>query len=207
MRQIALARSVVCVLAVLALASTRLEAQTVQISPFGSFEFGGALSSPVFGSVYSIGSSLGYGGTVDIAIARSWRVELLYSRHTTELEASGGPSGPRFDLAMERYMVGIEEEKGEEDGKTKFFGVFLLGATRFNPSLPQYGSDTSFTLGLALGVKLLVSKNVGFRFEGRGYYTPLHTNATLICNGACLFGASGSGLFQGDLSAGLIIAF
>ena len=205
MRQRFLAHSV---LAVLAFASTRLEAQTVQVSPFGSFEFGGALSSPVFASVYSIGSSFGYGGTVDIAIAKSWRVELLYSRQTTELTGPSGVSTPRFDLAVERYMVGIQEEKGEEGGKTRFFGVFLLGATRFNPTLEQYGSDSGFTLGLALGVKLLVSKNIGFRFEGRGFYTPLQTNATMLCNnGNCLFGASGSGLFQGDLSAGLIIAF
>jgi hypothetical protein len=195
-------------LAVLAFASTRVEAQTVQISPFGSFAFGGHLSSPVFESVYSIGSSLGYGGTVDIAIAKSWRVELLYSRQDTELAASHGGSGPRFDLAVERYMVGIEEEKGEEGGKTRPFGVFLLGATRLNPALPQYGSSSSFTLGLALGVKLLLSKNVGFRFEGRGFYTPVETNATLVCNnGQCLFGANGSGLFQGDVSAGLVIAF
>lgn len=202
MRKLFVALSVFAVFA-----SARLEAQTVQVSPFGSFEFGGALSSPVYGSGYSFGSALGYGGTVDIAIAKTWRVELLYSRHTTDLTAGGGGSGPRFDLALERYMVGIEEEKGEEDGKTKFFGVFLLGATRLNPALPQYSSDTGFTLGLALGVKLLPSKNFGFRFEGRGFFTPVTTDATLVCSGSCIFGASGSGLFQGDLSVGLIIAF
>ena len=193
--------------AVLVFSCTRLEAQTVQVSPFGSFAFGGALSSPVFESVYSIGSSFAYGGTVDIAIAKSWRVELLYSRQMTDLAASHGGSGPRFDLAVERYMVGIEEEKGEEGGKTRPFGVFLLGATRLVPE-EQFGSNTQFTLGLALGVKLLPSKNFGFRFEGRGFFTPVNTNATLVCNGGtCLFGANGSGLFQGDLSVGLIIAF
>lgn len=193
---------------VLAVASTRVEAQTVQISPFGSFEFGGTLSSPAFESVFSLGSSFGYGGTVDISVAKGWRVELLYSRQKTDLVGPGGSAGPRFDLAVERYMVGIEEEKGEEGGKTRPFGVFLLGATRLVPTLGQYGSDSRFTLGLALGVKLFLSKNVGFRFEGRGFYTPVETNASLLCtNGNCLFGASGSGLFQGDLGAGLIIAF
>jgi hypothetical protein len=196
------------VFAVLALVSTRVEAQTVEVSPFGSFEFGGSLSSSVYQGVFSIGSSLGYGGTVDIAVARGWKVELLYSRQETDLYASGGSSGPRFDLAVERYMVGIEEEKGEEGGKTRPFGVFLLGATRLIPNLGSYGSDTGFTLGLALGVKLLVSRNVGFRFEGRGFFTPVATSSSLFCaNGTCLFGASGSGLFQGDLSVGLVIAF
>jgi hypothetical protein len=196
------------VLAALALASPRVEAQTVQVSPFGSFEFGGSLSSPTFQSVFSLGSSLGYGGAVDIAIAKTWRVELLYSRFETDLHAASGGSGPRFDLTVERYMAGIEEEKGEEGGKTRFFGVFLLGATRLVPSLPQYGSDLQFTLGLSLGVKLLLSKSFGFRFEGRGFFTPVTSSATMLCsNGNCLFGASGSGLFQGDLSAGLIIAF
>jgi len=59
-----------------------------------------------------------------------------------------------------------------------------------------------------LGVKLLLSKSVGFRFEGRGFFTPVETSASLLCtSGNCLFGAAGSGLFQGDLGAGLIIAF
>ncbi len=208
MRQRVLAPAVLAILAILALVSTRVEAQTVQVSPFGSFEFGGSLSSPVFESVFSLGSSLGYGGTVDVAVAKGWRIELLYSRQKTDLFAVGGGSGPRFDLAVERYMVGIEEEKGEEGGKTRPFGVFLLGATRLVPNLGQYGSDSRFTLGIALGIKLLVSKSVGFRFEGRGFFTPVETSASLLCtSGNCLFGAAGSGLFQGDLGAGLIIAF
>lgn len=210
MRQKVLAAifSVLAVPSVLLLAPPRVEAQTVQVSPFGSFEFGGSLSSPVFESIFHLGSSFGYGGTVDIAVAKSWRVELLYTRQQTDLFESGGGSGPRFDLTVERYMVGIQEEKGEEGGKTRFFGVFLLGATRLVPTLGQYGSDSRFTLGLALGVKLFVSKSVGFRFEGRGFFTPVESGASMICSsGTCLFGASGSGLFQGDLSAGLIIAF
>jgi outer membrane protein with beta-barrel domain len=181
-------------------------AQTVQLAPFGGFQFGGALSSPVYEEAFSMKSSFSYGGTVDIAINEGWRFEMLYSRQDTTLRPSGGP-GPTFDLAVERYLVGIEEEKGQGE-KTKPFGVFLLGATRFVPGLNGYGSDTRFTIGLALGVKLMTSKNFGFRFEGRGYFTPVNSSASLVCiNGACLFGASGNGFWQGDLSGSVVFGF
>ena len=75
-RRVLALRVVLAVLSVFALvlASPRAEAQTVQLSPFGSFEFGGSLSSPVYEGVFSLGSSLGYGGTVDVAVAKGWRV-------------------------------------------------------------------------------------------------------------------------------------
>src|SRR5260221_10429028 len=112
MRQRVLAPAVLAILAILALVSTRVEAQTVQVSPFGSFEFGGSLSSPVFESVFSLGSSLGYGGTVYVAVAKGWRFELLYSRQKTHLFAGGGDSGPAVPLAVGRLQGGIREGEG-----------------------------------------------------------------------------------------------
>jgi hypothetical protein len=48
-----------------------------------------------------------------------------------------------FDVALERYLLGIQEEKGDEH--VRWFGTFWLGATRFVPGLSAFGSETKFT--------------------------------------------------------------
>jgi len=49
---------------------------------------------------------------------------------------------------------------------------------------------------------------VGFRFEARGYYTPVSISGAAICGGyGCVVGYTGTGTFQGDVTAGVIIGF
>ena len=71
-----------------------------------------------------------------------------------------------------------------------------------------YESELWFTLGVAAGVKTYVAKNIGFRFEARGYYTPVVISGVGVCGGyGCVIGYTGIGTFQGDLSAGVTIGF
>ena len=88
------------------------------------------------------------------------------------------------------------------------FGTVWLGATRFVPGLAGFDSETKFGGGVGLGVKTFLAKNVGLRFEARGLYTLVNGEGGVFCsNGSCLFAFSGRGLWQGDVSAGLILAF
>jgi hypothetical protein len=195
------------------LAATVVEAQgfqtdegpTVQIAPFAGYHFGGSIWSETLERQYSFKSGLDYGGTLDIALSETWRLEFLYLRQETSLESSG-IAGPSFDITLERYMIGIQEEKGE--GSVKVFGVLLAGATRLVPGFEDAGSETYFSAGLSLGVKTFFTRNAGLRFEARGFYTRVSGGGGVFCTaGQCLFSFSGSGVWQGDVSGGLIIAF
>ena len=177
-------------------------AQGVELAPFAGVQFPGYVSSAANGRPVSIGIGLDYGGTLDIGVAPGWRVELLYSRQATELSSQGGPN---FGLKLERYLVGIQEEKG--DPPLRFFGVFLAGLTRFAPGLDGYDSDVRFTLGLSLGLKRALSERFGFRAEARGFFLNVNSGGGVVCSGSCLFVFSASGLWQGDLSAGFTMAF
>jgi hypothetical protein len=195
------------------LTATPLEAQgfqtaegpTVQLAPFAGYHFGGSVQSEVLDREFSFGNGLDYGGTIDIALGDSWRLELLYLRQDTSLEGSG-LDGSAFDITVERYMIGIEEEKGE--GSVKAFGVLLAGATRFVPDFGDASSELYFSAGLSLGVKSFFTRNVGLRLEGRAFYTVVDSGGGVFCSGGeCFFRFSGSGIWQGDVSGGLIIAF
>jgi hypothetical protein len=191
---------------VASLATTPAHAQGVQLAPFVGYQFGGSFRSDVVDGKLSLKSALDYGGTIDFAISKAWRVELLYSRQETEIDAPP-VFGTGFDLTVERYMVGVVEEKTPE-ARTRFFGAALAGVTRFVPGLSGFDKDSRFTLGIALGFKTFVSDNLGLRWEGRGYYTFVEAEGGVWCtSGSCLFAFGGSGLWQADLSAGLILAF
>jgi hypothetical protein len=169
---------------------------SVQFAPFAGLQFGGAVFAPS-GAKASFEAGLDYGATLDVQVAESWRVEVFYSRQEVDL--------PGVDASVERYMAGVTEERG--DGPTRFFGVALVGATRFVPVVSGYGSTALFTIGLGLGVKHLVSDHFGVRAEARGFYAITEAGGGLFCSGGCLFTFSGSGVVQGDLTAGVVLAF
>ena len=175
----------------------------VELAPFAGVQFPGSVTSVAGGRPVSLGIGLDYGATVDIELVPGWRAELMYSRQTTEL--SGHPEFPTLGLKMERYLLGIQEEKGEPP--LRFFGVFLAGLTRFAPGLFGYDSDVRFTLGLSLGLKRALSNRFGIRAEARGFFVSVDSGGGVICRGSCLFVFCGSGLWQGDLTAGVTMAF
>lgn len=177
-------------------------AQSAEVAAFAGWGFGGALSSPASGQ--DVGMDAGWlaGAAFSAPISRTWRVEAVVSRQQSRL--ADQRSDADIDLAIERYLAGIQEEKTR--GRTRAFGTFLMGATRVVPS--GFESETWFTVGVGLGVKTALSTHVGLRFEARGFYIPVAGGGATVCSaGRCIFAFSGSGMFQGDLTGGLLVAF
>jgi hypothetical protein len=189
---------------ILFLSARSAGAGDVEIEPFGGVQFGGSVESVASGRSLSLGAGFVYGASLDVRIGESWGLEALYSRQGAEL--SGDAATPRLELTVERYLAGVREEKGE--GRARFIGTFLLGITRFAPGFDGFDSDVRFTIGLGLGVKTMLSKRFGLRAEARGFFVAIHGSGATVCiSGTCLFRFSTSGVLQGDLSAGVVIAF
>lgn len=180
------------------LSAAAASAGELELAPFGGLQFGGSVNSSLDGRRFDLGAGFTWGATLDVPVTPGWRVELLFSRQDTELSSRGRD---RLRLTVERYLVGIQEEKGAD--RTKFFGVFLLGATRFAPSLSGYSPDLRFTAGLSLGVKHAVSGHIALRAEARGFFVNGDSGSGLVCSGGCLFVINAQGLWQGDVSAGI----
>jgi hypothetical protein len=192
-------------LAVLALAAPA-GAGDVELAPFAGLKFGGRLFSPDFVASFSFDESLTYGATLGMPLDDQWRVEFLYSRQSTELRSARVP-GRRFPQTVEHYMVGIQEETDAER-PLRFFGVFFLGATRLVPGLSGGESDLRFAGALSLGGKYRLTPRLGLRFEARAFYTVVESGGSIYCvDGTCLFQFSGSGIWQGDLTAGIVLRF
>jgi hypothetical protein len=192
-------------IALLVLSGREAAAQVVQISPLAGYRFGGSFGYVPTGKVYSLDNAFSYGGTVDFSVSPHWRVEVLYSRQDTALRPSGVPV--QYKLAVEEFMLGLQEERGEPNDKAHFFGTVLFGGTRLHPDFG--GADaTHAAAGFAFGVKFFPTKNFGLRFEGRGLVTFMTASGGTMCvSGTCVFSYTGSTFWQGDLAGGLIFAF
>ena len=175
----------------------------VEVSPFAGFQFGGSVNSTVNGRRVELGGGFAWGATVDIALVPGWRIELMYSRQETALESRGDVE--RVQMGVERYLAGVQEEQG--DGRTRFFGTALIGATRFAPGLGGYDSDVRFTAAASLGIKHFVTPRLGLRAEARGFFVDVNSGGGIVCAGGCLFVFNGDGLWQGDVTGGITLGF
>jgi hypothetical protein len=191
-------------LALLVLSGRGAAGADVEVAPFFGFQYAGSFVRPVQGGHVSSGIGLDFGGTANLRVSEEWRVELLYSRQEAGL--SNADAAPPFEMAVERYMAGVQQET-TGDPRLRFFGVFNLGATRFAPGRNGRDADTLFTVGLSLGLKRALSDRLALRLEGRGFYLVTSSAGATVCNGGCVFAFSGSGLWQGDVSAGLVFSF
>jgi hypothetical protein len=189
--------------AALWLAAPPAGAQTVEATAFGGLGFGGALiATPGYEHV-PLQAGLLYGGAVSVEFLPKWRFEALVMRE--ESKVRGPVYGAYVDVNIDRYMAGFQEQEPLSN-RFDVFGELMLGATRYKPA--GFESELWFTLGVAAGVKTYVARHLGFRFEARGYYTPVSISGAMICGPVgCVFGYSGTGTFQGDISAGVVFAF
>jgi hypothetical protein len=185
------------------LAPPSAHAQTVEVTAFGGLAFGGELiATPGYESV-PLQAGLLYGGAFNVEFLPRWRLEALVMREESKVPSP--TYGTYVDVDVDRYMGGVLSQE-RLSPRFDVFGEVMLGATRYQPA--GYESELWFTLGVAAGVKTYVARNVGFRFEARGYYTPIVISGAGICGGyGCIIGYTGTGTFQGDISAGVIIAF
>lgn len=144
----------------------------------------------------------------DLPASESAQYELLYARQATQLATAGSAPTP---LTIEYLHLGGLVPLEETRRLQPYFGGGL-GLARFSPD-PALGADrTRFSLSLALGLRVPVSRHAALRFEARGFLTPIPKDSALFCRsdqrGAfCQVHAEGPVFFQADLLAGAAFAF
>lgn len=186
-------------------ASQLLGDEKIELTPFIGFRTGGGFTVGDSGAGFDIGDSTSYGGLVDFNLNKNnFKLELLYSHQSSDVDTKGLIPIELSDLTVDYYQAGALQEVG--DPKSRLFVSVLLGATRFAPA--SFDSTTKFSASIGGGLKLLPSRHVGLRFDARGYVTFVNGSSGVFCTGGtCLLRYSGSVLWQGDFTGGLILAF
>ncbi len=145
-----------------------------------------------------------FGVLFDVPLNSNWSLEFLANRQESSFVVDEGlftPEEELGDVTVSYYHAGFLYQWGP--GQVRPFITAAVGLARIDPDFPEVEGENRFSGSLGGGVKIFFAENVGLRFEGRGYWADLETGFEGRYNRF----DSEEGLYQGEVSAGLIIAF
>lgn len=183
----------------------------VELTPFLGYRYGGTLfadQSDLFREDVDLKSSADVGALLGLPLGDSGlKLELLISHQRTELESGGGlfnPTRPLADIDVTYYQAGVLVPFARSRNATPFMSV-TAGIANLDPKVRGADSENRFSASAGVGVKVPFSRNIGLRFEARGYYTSTGNNNR--CS-RCGYGYDyNHDLYQGETNLGLMISF
>lgn len=179
-----------------------------EVTPFVGYRVGGNFRLVDTGQSVKVDDHVSLALAVDFRAADWTQYELFYGRQSTRLSADSlAPTPVKVEYLHIGGTVALDD--------TQYLKPYLaggLGVTRLTPDSAAGSDDTRFSISLALGLHVPVSRHFSLRFEGRGFLTPINTDSAIFCHSdqsgsLCELHASGSVFFQFDFLAGATYAF
>jgi hypothetical protein len=190
----------------LASVPTGASAQTVEISPFVGYRFGGGFFERVTSQPVDLDGAAAIGGVVNVAMHEGLWFEGLFTHQEARVSVPGGPLVPatRWRITADHYMAGGLQEFGQ--GRARPFLTGMLGLTRYGA---EGDNEIRFAISAGGGVKLRPTRHLGARLDGRVFTTFADVEGrTIVCSpGFCLVALSADVVWQAEFSAALVIAF
>src|SRR5882724_3339052 len=178
------------------------------ITVYGGDRFGGSVTDSTTNRTINLENDSSFALAVDIALDRNTQLELFYSQQKTALTSGAFSSQAKnIGLTLHNYQIG-GTNFFEEVGRGPYI-MGGIGGTTAKPDQSGLNSETFFSGNLGVGWMVPLGAHVGLRFEARGYGIVLNNHSTLFCGGTagCTVAIKGTGLFQGEVLAGLAIRF
>ena len=207
--------STICGLALLVSSTpARAGEPRVQIGPYVGYQFGGSLDAT---SQYekrhiNIQDAPTFGATLNFAASRDGIAEIGYSRTDTEISVhSTDGSFEKYDLAINYLTIGGLLEfriPGAEWLRPVIGGT--MGPSWFEANNEYYSyEEWRFSLLMEGGLKMQIVDHLGVRFRARLLTTFFTDHSALFCGSGtgCAYTFSGTALFQGEVGAGVYVAF
>ena len=182
---------------------------TFEISPFVGYRVGGKFTDSTNNEAVTLNAHTSFALALDALAYEGGQYEFFYSRQDTLLSGSTlAPSG----MKVEYLHIGGTVTLDESNPRIRPYLAGGLGATLLVPDAPGSRQDTAFSMSLALGLRVPLSRHFQLRLEGRGYLSLLNADTAIFChsdqNGAlCQIRAQGSAFFQFDFLAGASYVF
>lgn len=181
-----------------------------ELTPFAGYrlegDFDASNSDSIFNDDLNVEVEEGavFGLILDIPLNPNWQIELLANRQESSFIIDEGLFDPETelgDVTLTYLHAGLLFQWGH--GQVNPFITGSVGLARIDPEFDELDADDRFSASFGGGVKIFFADNVGFRLEARGYWTDLDTGFDDRLDRY----DEGDGLFQGEGSLGLVIAF
>jgi hypothetical protein len=193
------------------------KAQGVQIIPMGGYQFPAGVDVSYNDGISGfrparlrIKGNGNYGAGIHVSLPfYEIVISASFSNMASEvtIEPIGQPTEKLFDASQEYWMFGILKEVDLD--QLRPYGGFLFGWTTVRPKDSEYQNASKFSVGLEGGVKYFFNDNIGVLAHARLLLPVQWVGAGLsIGTGGAGAGlTTGSTIIQGDIGAGIVIAF
>jgi hypothetical protein len=182
-------------------------AQTVEVSPFVGYRFGGGFFEQITNQPVDLDGATAAGGVLNVAMHDGLWFEGVFTRQQARIEVPGSALAPpsKWRVTVDHYLAGGLQEMGGTPTIRPFL-TGLLGLTRY---AAEGDTEVRFVVGAGGGVKLQPTRHLGARLDGRVFATFADVSGrAIICSpGICLFAFDGDVVWQVEFSAGLVLGF
>ena len=189
----------------------------VEVTPFGGYRFGGDFDVTDGNGDSDAGSSVklrdagSYGVLLDLRHSDVTTYQFLYSEQSTTADVND----PDASLSTVDTTLRILQFGGTYRGPGDVVQPYLaatIGGTNIRTSANGSQSDTFFSGSIGVGVNVMPTNRVGFRFEARAYGTLTDSDTDLFCQtgpelNVCAVRVKGTILSQFETFAGFTVRF
>jgi opacity protein-like surface antigen len=187
----------------------------VELTPFGSYQWGGSFDTQSSGVIsageLNEGDSFSWGVIASFMAQRNSAVELWYLRQDTDVTFNPNTGNSRNvgDFSNNYIQLGVRQDLAV-GANLKPFITASMGVNILDPKGGDLGSSTRFSWTLGGGTKVMMAnQRVGFRLDLRWMVTPVPSNTY---GGWCdiwgCYAVEGTDwLHQGSVGGGIVFAF
>ena len=178
------------------------------VTVYGGYRFGGGVTESTTNSSIDLADGSSLAMSVDIGLDANRQIEFFLSRqHTALTSGAFSPQTNNVGLTLYNYQIGGTNYI-DELGR----GLYVMGGiggTTATPDQSGLNSESFFSGNLGIGWMVPLARNLGLRFEARGYAILLNNNGAIFCGGnrGCSVAINGTALFEGELLAGIALRF
>ncbi len=181
-----------------------------EVTPFYGYRVGGSFDDDASEIDFDMDESSAYGLIFNGRVEANTQWEFLLGRQSTSVDTEGQFVGGDIDIDVDYIHLG-GTYLFETDNIRPFIAL-TLGATRFDPDVSGFGSETKFSASLGGGWQFKATERLGVRVEARAFTTFIDSDSDLFCQSdsggaSCLITIKSSTLTQWEARAGLVFRF
>ena len=178
------------------------------VTVYGGYRYGGSVTDSTTNSTIDLADGSSVAMSIDFGLDSNRQIEIFISRQHTAL-TSGAFSSQANNIGLTLYNYQIGGTNYIDELGRGLYVMGAIGGTTAKPDQSGLNSETFFSGNLGIGWMVPLAKNIGLRFEARGYAILLNNNGAIFCGGArgCTVAINGNALFEGELLAGIVFRF
>jgi hypothetical protein len=183
-----------------------LGAQSVEVSPFYGYRFGGDFFELVARQPVDLDGAPAMGVAVDVPLPEGFQLEGFFTHQDGRVVGRATTIGPAAvqHVSVDHWLAGALQEFG--GARIRPFATGMFGLTHY---AIEGDHEIRFTLNGGGGAKLFATPHIGVRLDGRisATFIDAHGSTIACLAGGCFLALNATVVWQAEFTAGMIVRF